>query len=312
MGYSLWMGSTARALAMLGTIVGLSLWPGESEACSGPVSCSLAPPAELGKSGLPANAPGIVVHPGQWEQDAGATLLREDGGMVPVQSSEVPWTTITSPIAILLTPTTPLVVGERYVASNNCGQRQLFEVSASRPLPTSLGTVSVTTGREVIEVGGGSLCSISHDAAVARLTIVPSAELAPFSGVVGWTLEVDGRVWARERFGGISPAGVLETYPNFPQRPNRRVDLVYATCKPSGEAGGGAGRGAHTATLRAELAGGGSLPPVEVSFTLDCGVGGGCSCGAADSAAGAWPFVGLALLLIRSRGRAVGTSRRRE
>lgn len=295
-----------RSIAAVLALLAVALSPTEVEACSGGGGCQILQ-AQLGLSGVPENAPVLVAHADR-PIDEGPILFGADGGVIATDLTQSPWSIPhISDRAFFIKPVAPLVVGEKYTVRSECDLRsagfldQPFVVTAAKPFPTTLGTLSVATGRDRRNIPGHtSLCSVPADVAFAQLTITPSAELIPFLGTTGWTLEVDGKPWARERFGTIGPDGKVEAYAESgPQTPHR-LDLVHALCFPSQvEFDVGVKTGMHTATLRADVAGKGELPALEVSFALDCSGPAPVSCSSAGGSPGALAL--LALFAFRRR-----------
>ena len=156
------------------------------------LAASAQPPAVTTEAGLGRVAAqgfrgGRACLPLRWSQERAG----------PHQLTQLPWPVPFHGTSVdFLKPLAPLVAGERYLTRNNCGRvEQAFEVTANRPLPTTLGTLSVAkVSLEVVSArtycGGPDRSSCSVKAAVAQLKIAPSSELAPFVGTVGWALKV--------------------------------------------------------------------------------------------------------------------------
>lgn len=263
-----------------------------AEACSGDSACL---PGRI-VTDVPANAPGLGGLLGTYQQDqpdAGPVVFSADGGLVAYQSLATVRQTVNG--SIELRPNVALAPGERYVLRSWCAlgpNDQLFTVTPPQPLPTTSGSISVAAaGREVRELGGArdGRCTVPTDVAFARFKIAPSADVVPFLGVVAWTLDVDGAEWARETFGGMDADGGLGKDWAQLWRQRRVDDEAFPSDR-------GVALGPHTATLKAHLAGGGTLTAAETKFSLDCGVG--CS------AAGGAPLVLLPVLLLAAAGAA--------
>ncbi|WP_223637754.1 hypothetical protein [Corallococcus sp. EGB] len=211
--------------------------------------------------------------------DAGDLRLRtEDGTDVEAQFLTGPHD------SGLVIPTAPLVPGTRYhlEASNLCGGfpqtpgtlETSFTAGPAVALPAMSGTLRAAPEQSAsFLVWGGPLCSVEVKGRTVSLGFTPAPELVPFLPWVHWTLEVDGKLWARAPHGAVDATGNVMP----PDRFAYPHDLlsVYSVCevRPGQQAPTDQGlpEGRHVATLRPVLEQSGTpLPPLEVSFELTC------------------------------------------
>lgn len=149
-----------------------------------------------------------------------------------------------------------------------------FTVGAEASVPAMLGTVSAhRLGVQEVSVASSSgICSTAIQAAVATVTLAPSAESIPFAALARYTLLIDGTVWAASDFGSFDTSSL------FPHV-SRSVQRVFAACGTTGSLDDrGTTPGLHQAELRMHVAGAASDPPA-VRFSIDVS----CETGPADA-----------------------------
>ncbi|MEO6953483.1 MAG: MYXO-CTERM sorting domain-containing protein [Polyangia bacterium] len=294
----------------------LALAPHVARACS-PPQC--VPGYVLPKDGalLPAAPPALVIHASTSASMNGDPHLTKEG--VDVAFTLVPDKATSD---VLVVPAAPLEAGTyAFSRSEDCNnssstsaltlQTSTFTVGAVVVQPQTLGTASVVVsdGMVTASTASGS-CTVTYPASVAKLSLVPSAEVSSWQPLVQYTLEVDGAVWAKSEYGstvGSSSSG-------------RTVSSVFARCdRPDGSSAddNGLAEGPHHAVLSGHVAGATTDPtPIELDFQLACGGvpfedGGvvvtpqvkssGCSFGG-NSAKAPWLLLPLlALVLVRRR-----------
>lgn len=309
-----------------------------SHACTAPACNESWSAPEAGKS-VPANAPAIVFHQGTAPISAGGTPTFSAPTLKTKDGTAVPFTIDGD----LLKPTFPLPTGELVLGyDEGCvspapdggvtAKTLSFDVGPSAPLPTAMGTVTVTYARRTVQVVSYSgSCTGSLDAAVADLVVALDPKLVPFRSITRFVTTVDGKDWAKTVFGRDTPTPSTPAYGMAAGA--RRPDVVFAGCGSASDAGPdtaddrGLSPGKHKVTIVAEIAGAPALPAVDVDIDLRCDAtpsepkpdarlppedggddGSGCAMGArpADSAGSAAVF-GLLLVLgaalDRPRGR---------
>jgi hypothetical protein len=152
-----------------------------------------------------------------------------------------------------------------------------FGTTETRPLPSSLGSLTVEASLRTISVAASGPCEVETLAATAQLIVTSSAELEPWLPLVRRTARVDGVAWA------TSPAGGLGSASSF-----RRADRLYAACDPPAGAFGGLATGSHLVTIHADVPGLFAVPAVAATIDLRCDVDAGVpEVGASDAGADA-------------------------
>lgn len=275
---------------------------------------------------VPANLPGLI-----WRapsapsspDPARVSLTRLDTGATIALTA-----TASDRGYYTLVPAEPLVAGVSYhlADATECalfGSAQAtFTVTEAAPLPTALGTVTVTprprATAELMTTAGS--CSVEADIAPVEVALAFTAEAEPWRDVLHFETLVDEQPWAPR-------ASILSALPPGASWKGRGVDLVYSVCV--NHSGFGAPSvdlplGAHAVGMRAVLPGTGvDLYAEAVGFTTQCeavgddgglcdgglgdhdaaagadGGGGGCAAGGS----GAGVAIGLALggLIARRR-----------
>ena len=249
-----------------------SLAPGVALACSPPL-CLPGSVFPATGSTVPLGVPALAV------RRTFGQAVSEDAHLV-LGNATVPASLVVDPDreTLLLVPEAPLSAGTyTIVRSEGCGATgdagvpttsSSFTVGAAAPLPVAIGTVAVVPAYAMVtaDTGSGS-CTIDFDAAVAKLALTPSADLAPWLATTSYTLEVDGAFWATSEYGAPVSTAAPAVY-------GRHFDEVFARCGAPGSGSGddnGLARGPHHAVLRAHVAGATTDPaPVAIDFALTC------------------------------------------
>ncbi|MBX3232658.1 MAG: hypothetical protein KIT84_16920 [Labilithrix sp.] len=230
-------------------------------------ACSLACPMmhllpEDGAS-VPANAPGFlyVPPPAPWASTE-EPLELFDGADALVATRKEPYGG-----GFLLAPEQQLALGTHTLRYASCAslprQSLSFQVTAASPFPAVAGELRATTGVASVEVATqrGS-CVEPVEAATAQLSVVTSAELAPFLSLVRWQVEVDGASWT----GPSSLVGPIG------DAAGTRALTVFSVC---GDAGPhvvqhGTTLGKHHVRVTAAIDGAPALSPMEIDVDLSC------------------------------------------
>ena len=273
--------STLTFAALAGLAASTAARP--AQACSPPqcVPPLVAPAA--GKS-LPGNLPGFpVIHERGEGVDGSAPLtvvelIDPAGAVVPTDERMLPdWVGLVAPLAPLIPGTYKLRWRETCSFENatqtgvpipaRMAEREVI-VTAAQPLPTSIGTLSLETRRETYRVNANASCTADVSASVVRLTLQPSAELAPYLPVAKLSVVINGQRWASSLYGAVS---VIPPSIYFAARTPLEI---FAVCSaPSGgqSIDRGLAEGTHQAELRVEIPGAASAPaPVPFTFQLSC------------------------------------------
>lgn len=260
-------------------LLGLGVFtPPSAEACAAP-NCLIDVRFPLPEDGgpVPANVPGLVVRPPLLESTDVSTLrlLQSDGTPVPFTLADGSRNTQ------VLVPKAPLVPGTRYriEAKGLCQHQETqtqsatFTAGPERPLPTTLGTLSVDTpSRGTFPVYGDSNCGSTQEGDSTTLRFTPAAELVPFLPWVHWTVEVDGQPWSFSNHHGLTSAGA-DNYASHQYEYNRQLLFLYTVCTQYNPPPPGLGLtpGRHQATLQGTLEHADlTLPPLSVDFELTC------------------------------------------
>ena len=285
-----------RALLFVAIGSALAIKPTVAEACSPPPCWPGFITPNTGTR-VPANAPGIY-----WMPMSGDTAGTDPGNVVLATAAEP-----TTPLAFtatpnadgsyLLVPTEPLAADTTYVVTdlNKCegysgiiGPTASFQVTASAPMPTALGTIAeVKNETGPLDVGTGS-GSCSTEVTAHQITITPELiyEATPWSDLFHFEVLVDGRVWKRTSSINLtaSPRGSW---------------VLYHTCESADPgAADGLSAGTHVVEARATLPGTTTvLASNQLTVELKCGdIGdgdddghnhshGGCNAGGASASA---------------------------
>lgn len=257
-----------------------------ARACSPPQCTPIHVAPEAGRT-LPSNGV-VVVEPGS-DVDLGRiwptlSLRRSDGTPIVATWTEV--TTSSGPVRVyavaggLPIGTNVASYDERCLLGSvvPAEKREVaFSTTESRPLPSSLGSLTVETSLRTISVGASGPCEIDTLAAIAQLTVTSSPELEPWLALVRRTTRVDGAAWATSPAGGLGPASSFV-----------RADRLYAACAPPAGAFAGLPTGAHVVTVQADVPGLFAVPPVAATIDLRCDVDAGVpEVGASDAGADA-------------------------
>jgi hypothetical protein len=253
-----------------------------SRACSAPV-CDLSQ-IELPHRGtvIPANAPALYASGWKWTEFKNLELIPSNDAGAPPSTTFAPGGMYV-PTA-LLRINAPLVPGETYVLRSTavCGHMQdvsgltetTIVASEPRPLPTTVGTARVEYRLARLqestlfpEAGQTSSNSI---AAVAQITIEPSAELVPYIPLATISTSVDGRLWGSSDIGqGVDPK---EPRPDVVSVPD--FTRVYVACGPLPTNTCGAlvaTRGHHEVEISARITGStAEIAPIKLSIDLVC------------------------------------------
>ncbi|RKG69684.1 hypothetical protein D7V80_08090 [Corallococcus sp. CA054B] len=276
-GHTWTRGAVGMALLAMGALV-----PSSADACVAP-NCLVDVRFPLPEDGgtVPANVPGLVVVPPLVENTDVSTLklTRADGTEVPFTLADGGRRTH------VVVPKAPLVPGTQYriEAKGLCQfqetqtQSATFTAGPERPLPTTLGTLSVDTpSRGVFSVFGDSNCGSPQEGDFTTLRFTPSAELVPFMPWMRWEVEVDGQPWSFSNHHGLSSTG--EDNPDSHKYEyNRQLLALYTVCTAYNPPPPNRGLtpGLHQATLRGTLEHADlTLPPLSVDFELRCADGG--------------------------------------
>ena len=171
--------------------------------------------------------------------------------------------------------------------STKSGQDQ-----AAAPLPSTAGTLRVVSSN-VYEEDAQDSCGGFDAAAVVKIRLDASTELATYRDVATLTVLVDGDEWLQ-----LDPRSVRESDYSFE---------LYASCNDEGTLE----TGAHQIDVRASLVGSGLvLDPVRTQVMVTCddrngddpavaGVG-GCAVGSRDESTPAMPLVAFGLVVLAS------------
>lgn len=271
--------------------------PVSAEVC-GPFPCEPAFVAPVAGASIPANVPAFPLIPeavyglgadagfesGPVDAMAGSTptptieLLDPLGQVVPV---DIVLAVVPGSGTYNIIPRTTLVPGTyRFRQPITCRgsatsapvvlptpslDDQPFSVTPAAPLPTTVGSVTVSASQmtsyrigAVLPDGG---CSKERAAAVATLAFTPSPELAPFLPVARFEVCLDD-AWC-----WFTNWGNIDIEPHPASQPF--YDKFFTLCPPE-EFGPGLAEGAHTGLFTARLPGQEPLPAVPFSFTLSC------------------------------------------
>lgn len=136
-------------------------------------------------------------------------------------------------------------------------------------LPNTAGTLQVVSRALEAQYLNGllSLCEVRPDpAAVVQFTFAPSPQMAPFMPVARATLKVDGKVWAKSRFGTLDVTRTIYEAERSPLQ----VHMLCGTTRTYPSPDLGLAPGAHVAQLSLEIAGGPTLQTEQVPFNISC------------------------------------------
>ena len=311
--------------------------PSRAQACT-QASCEDAVVAPVMDLNVPANLPGFPVSDEVHRYsptDAGAPppllleLLDSQGNPVPLERSILtaePADSLSPKVGgALFAPRAPLSPGMHKLRwQSQCGspksRERAITVLPASPLPTVAGTVRVAASqRQSYSVTASGSCYRSIDAALVRLELQPSAELAPFLPVARLTVMVDDRLWASSTYGGG-----LRVQPDAYRNPVQKPLEIFAECGASG-GGDRFSEGIHQGKLHVEIPGAARpLPPIAFSFSFDCSgaaaagdvdagadswggqsndAGAGCSIAGGPAGGLPWALLGLGLAVLVRRGR---------
>ncbi len=231
---------------------------------------------------VPRDAPGIVLVPergvGDVAATASVTVTADDGEVLAVRVE----TGARSSTQILFD--TPLREGRTYQVAYGSQCRSTrgepltrsFQAGPSAPLPTTLGTLAVTSaGMEMLEIGGGAGCFFTESVAHARVELTPSAEAEPWMNSFFFETRVDGQLWAPVRTIGFQDQATVGA-----SWRGRGKDDVFAVCRSPSNVRG-LSEGVHQVELRATIPGGPTLS-ASVHVALDCAGGAVGDAGVAD------------------------------
>lgn len=155
---------------------------------------------------VPANIPGLF-----WRQ-MGGVYGRGDPQYVtfsttnPAVAQDFTVVDIEGELDRLLVPVQPLVEGTSYelVDSNECGNeafpgtpdRVTFRVGPATPLPSDLGTLTVSYGEGALEVWTSSgTCTSMVEASFADISLEMTAEASPWRDALHFETIIDGMPW---------------------------------------------------------------------------------------------------------------------
>ena len=238
----------------------------DAHACS-PLQCTTASAAPAASSTVPANAPAFPFElSSRDDRSVGAAPVLRDASGVLV-SSHVLGQLLVPDASLAPGATYTLTLDELCTALPDAGHEartQSFTTAAEAPLPSAVGTVSATTagGRVEVSTSRGS-CTLTVDAAVAKLSLAPSAAVAAFAAITQFETFVDGASWATSRYGsfGAGSAYLL-----------RHANVVFAQCgdRNAGD-DSGVTLGHHVIEVRAHVAGAAAdPPPARIEVDLAC------------------------------------------
>lgn len=273
---------------------------------------------------IPANAPAIVLAADGAQTvgpDAGFELLDATGSVVPATLEPFESMMLLRPSVELSTDATYTARFEDTCQPGATGTHESEVKTGPRSqLPTEIGTLVVTGSGEATQDYFDSCGGPSGKYSWTTLDVAPSEQIRPWLPLTRWTLEVNGRVWARTGFGEVGPNG-RGTFKTTPAG-GRDFAIVHAVC--SDFVGGDRGElpGLQNARLFATIAGSdASFPPAELQFEVVCEGyypndgsgplqgGGGCGCTAGGGAGIVWALLGAGVFLIaRSASRARGST----
>jgi hypothetical protein len=265
--------------AAISLVVG-ALGPHHAAACSpGYGGCSVAAVVPADGAAVPANLPALVYAPAGASAMAAITsdgfeLLDPAGNRVAVAFER------TAPDlgAYYVRPMAVLVEGEVYrirypqpaCASSAPTAERTFTATKATPTPSSLGTAAMTghSLQNLTVWTYSGTCSTEILAALAHVTVQPSAELRAYLAMATVQALVDGRSVSMLNYQAPTPNGTIE------------FD-VYGACTakdPGADRGLGAGK--HKVELRAHVAGETIDPlPIWTDIDIDCDAaasGSGC------------------------------------
>lgn len=244
-----------------------------SAACSSSCYGGDAHLLPLGGTTIPANAPGVLLFPGNLQSDEvpHALTFRKNG---PLGAEEVRFQIVADGERELLAPDGGLATGSSYTvtASSRCEDGRspattTFSVGAPAPAPTSLGAL-VARGATVgdLAVAGGSRCVETIRAAQVEIELGPSADAAPWEALFRYETFVDGVRFA-------APPDAIDPPHRGASWKGRRKDLVFSECDPKDPAfRRGVAEGAHRITMRATLPNGTAVETPAIDVVLSCAV----------------------------------------
>lgn len=151
--------------------------------------------------------------------------------------------------------------------TNGALVEQRFTVTPARPLPTTAGSISVgPASRGPLLAPAGDCRGVDVDAALVKLQLHPSPELAPFLAVARLTVDVAGQRWAQ-----TLPGGEMGPIPPSFYAPGRSAMTLFRACTRTDAAHDlGVDREHVTGTVTVDIPGIGALPPLPFSATLSC------------------------------------------
>lgn len=270
-------------------------------------------------SALLANAGGVWLAPGRTFFDASnlefaGVLTLTLGDTSTVLESDLLDRSVDYGVRLAVRTTDELVEGATLTlhAPSGCdvddaGPRQnglirTWTITRAMPKPSSLGSLEAEVGSSASggRIANGVGCSETIPAATAHVTLVASADAAPWVDAMVFETLVDGVAW-RPDVSAISWAQYSGGEDFGGSWVARGEDIVFAGC--NGE--GGVALGAHTVVMRGILPDGTVVESTPVSVVLACsaefsdagvdagaprGDGGGC---AAAPGGDAWSTPGL-------------------
>jgi hypothetical protein len=264
---------------------------------------------EDGKS-VPENIPGLFWRPAlsQSEQhtddSAKVTLTEVETGREILVSFE---SVLTDRI---LRVDDEYVAGNHYrlVDENTCTGEEsaepaldvVFQATPAAALPTTLGTLSVTTDSSqpvTVATSSGS-CDVTAEAAIADIAVEPSSEAAAWMDALHFTVMVDGKAW------GVTK-DIREANPPGASWKGRGRTTLFAACdEESRDKIGGLAPGAHTVKVVAELPGSPvAIETEETEVLLGCEEEQSLGCAAAGGRATGFALFAVAIFGFALRRR---------
>jgi hypothetical protein len=283
----------SRAFVAVVAVLAVTVPMRRAHACTALPGCGGTFAWPAGGTRLPANAPALAITTARIAGlEVGEVTLRPVGG---------------DPIELvrdgdLLRPKTELPRGqallrweERCPSSEPMRKDSLFDVVAPAPLPTTLGTLSVTTSVGSVDVvtTDGS-CTVAVEAAIADLVVTRSDAARVHGATLAIRTRVDGQLWADTRT------------PGDPRLGARSTDRIFAVCGER-ENDRGLRPGRHVVEIEGQVLGESPLPIVRTEVDLRCprpidAAGSGCAFGR-ERIGSAAALVALAAVLLGRRRR---------
>jgi MYXO-CTERM domain-containing protein len=236
-----------------------------AEACS--PACAVPKLVPVAGATVPASTPGFLFI--GYSANASSVQLVDANGAVIAGT----FSTDAASGDTYFAPSSPLAPGDYATRSPKaCNSTETvdapFTVTASAPLPTATGSLSLKkSGRETLSaVTSSGSCTEPVDAAYIDLDVAIDPALTPYLSIVTWQTKVDGKWWSKKDpiSLGVAPEGNARSYLR-----------LFTPCdgKTSTGRDQGLSAGTHSVEVRAFLPGGAALSPATVTVDLTCNGG---------------------------------------